>query len=85
MDLSQFKSPNTLMIQGCTSDAGKTVMVAGIGRVLQRRGIKVAPFKRAILYFNNIGPKDNIKLIYQDHLFGNGIIKFNFEETPLKL
>ncbi|OEK09137.1 hypothetical protein A8C32_10405 [Flavivirga aquatica] len=49
------------------------------------RNFKVAPFKRVLLYFNNINHKDNIKLIYQDQLFGNGIIKFNFNETPLKL
>jgi len=49
------------------------------------RNFKVAPFKRALLYFNNVPPNDNIKLIYQDQLFGNGIIKFNFTETPLKL
>ncbi|WP_298892449.1 hypothetical protein [uncultured Psychroserpens sp.] len=49
------------------------------------RNFKVAPFKRALLYFNNINPEDNIKLIYQDQLFGNGIIKFNFTETPIKL
>jgi hypothetical protein len=49
------------------------------------RNFKVAPFKRALLYFNNIDPADHIKLIYQDQLFGNGIIKFNFQETPIKL
>ncbi len=49
------------------------------------RNFKVAPFKRALLYFNNIPPNDIIKLRYQDHLFGNGTIKFNFNETLLKL
>ena len=49
------------------------------------RNFKVAPFKRVLLYFNNVNPNDHIKLIYQDLLFGNGIIKFNFNETPLKL
>ncbi len=49
------------------------------------RNFKVAPFKRALLYFNDINPDDNIKLIYQDRLFGNGTIKFNFNETPIKL
>lgn len=49
------------------------------------RNFKVAPFKRALLYFNNINPNDHIKLIYQDYLFGNGIIKFNLKDTPLKL
>ncbi|WP_346882332.1 hypothetical protein [uncultured Algibacter sp.] len=48
------------------------------------RNFKVAPFKRLLLYFNNISPEDHIKLIYQDYLFGNGIIKFNLTDTPLK-
>ncbi|PIA79284.1 hypothetical protein BFR04_00040 [Gaetbulibacter sp. 4G1] len=49
------------------------------------RNFKVAPFKRALLYFNNINPNDHIKLIYQDYLFGNGILKFNFNEKSLKI
>lgn len=53
--------------------------------VLFERNFKVAPFKRALLYFNNINPNDNIKLVYQDHLFGNGIIKFDFKGNPIKL
>ncbi|GGG69874.1 cobyric acid synthase [Corynebacterium pelargi] len=34
-----------VLIAGCTSDAGKSVVVAGLCRALARRGIKVAPFK----------------------------------------
>ena len=33
------------MIQGCTSDAGKSYITAGFCRLYANRGIKVAPFK----------------------------------------
>ena len=49
------------------------------------RNFKVAPFKRALLYFNNIPENENFKLMYDDQLFGNGLMKFNFTETPIKL
>jgi len=59
-----------------------TISCAG---VQFERNFKVAPFKRALLYFGNINPEDQIQLIYNDELFGNGIIKFKFKETPIKL
>lgn len=33
------------LVAGCTSDAGKSVLVAGLCRLLVRRGVSVAPFK----------------------------------------
>jgi adenosylcobyric acid synthase len=36
---------NGILIAGTSSDAGKSLVVTGICRVLARRGIKVAPFK----------------------------------------
>jgi adenosylcobyric acid synthase len=41
------------MIQGCTSDAGKTTLVAALCRILHRRGVRVAPFKPQNMALNS--------------------------------
>lgn len=64
------------------TSSNDTIQCSGVNF---ERNFKVAPFKRVLLYFNDIPPSDNIKLIYQDQLFGNGIIKFDFNEIPLKI
>ncbi len=47
------------MIQGCTSDAGKSTVVAGLCRILKRRGINVVPFKPQNMALNSAVTADN--------------------------
>ena len=51
-----------LMVCGTSSDAGKSQMVAGICRVLARRGVRVAPFKGQNMSLNSVVTPDGAEI-----------------------
>ena len=58
IDFNQFSASNTVMLQGCTSDAGKSVITAGLCRLLRNKGIAVAPFKPQNMALNSAVTSD---------------------------
>ncbi len=61
-----------------------TIKCSGI---MYERAYNVAPHERVLLFFSGIDPAEDIQLVYTDHLFGNGTLKFRFKEkiTPFLL
>ncbi|MDR1934631.1 MAG: cobyric acid synthase [Candidatus Accumulibacter sp.] len=53
MNTPEPRKTPCLMVQGCTSDAGKSVLAAALCRVLARRGARVAPFKPQNMALNS--------------------------------
>lgn len=52
--------------------------------VLFERNYKLAPFKRLLLYFDGVPVDSGIKLLYDDQLFGNGLMKFNLSMSKIE-
>jgi adenosylcobyric acid synthase len=54
--------PGALLVAGTTSDAGKSVVTAGICRWLAREGVKVAPFKAQNMSLNSMVTRDGAEI-----------------------
>ena len=52
----------TIMILGTCSNAGKSVVTAGICRILKQDGYKVAPFKAQNMALNSFITKDGMEM-----------------------
>ncbi len=53
---------NALLVAGTTSDAGKSVVTAGICRWLVRQGVRVAPFKAQNMSLNSMVTTDGAEI-----------------------
>lgn len=59
-----------------------TIPCAGVNF---ERSFKVAPNQKVLLFFSGVPPNDDIQLVYDDHLFRKGTMKFKFNDTYTKI
>ncbi|WP_431784100.1 cobyric acid synthase [Streptomyces chumphonensis] len=60
--MADGETGGALLVAGTTSDAGKSVVTAGICRWLARRGLKVAPFKAQNMSLNSFVTREGAEI-----------------------
>lgn len=57
-----MKKAKSIMIQGTMSNAGKSLLCAGLCRVFHQDGYKVAPFKSQNMALNSFITKEGLEM-----------------------
>lgn len=53
--------------------------------VLFQSAYKVSPSSKLLLFFSGVAPNRPVQLVYDDKLFGKGLVKFSFKENITKI
>jgi cobyric acid synthase CobQ len=61
LSIRRKKTP-ALMLQGTSSNAGKSVLTAALGRIMLQDGIRVAPFKAQNMSLNSFVTRDGLEM-----------------------
>lgn len=64
------------------TSANDTIRCAGVN---YERSYEIAPYERVLLFFTGVNPEEKIQLVYDDYLFKNGRLKFQFKDPYIKI